>query len=71
MSPCLYTRKVPAGYEYGYCQILNTGTKQEKREHIPKGVKPTMEEALAANQMAAKGLPRIGVLTEPAPWSYR
>jgi hypothetical protein len=60
MNKCTYVRKMDGGYEYGYQTIKDSGEKKEKREHIALGNRPTLEEALSANQMALKGMPRIG-----------
>ena len=60
MSKIKYSRKVGAVFEYGHMRITDGGTKQEKREYVPLGTRPTMEAALAANSMAKKGAPRIG-----------
>lgn len=72
MSPCLYTRKVDSGYEYGHMHITDLGSKNEKRKHIAHGVSPTLDEALKANGMKLKGQPRIGVAIEAAfTWNDR
>lgn len=60
MSQIKYSRKLGDAYEYGHMRVTEGGTKQEKREYIPLGTRPTMEAALSANSMAEKGAPRIG-----------
>lgn len=70
MTPCTYTRKVPQGYEFGYITLENTAMKNEKRTYVPLGIKPTIDEALIANQMALKGEPRLGSqYSAPLIWS--
>ena len=65
MSQCNYVRKSGKGYEFGYMQVTGVNTKNEKREHIPLGNRPSLDEALAANNMALKGLPRKGHFVKP------
>ena len=66
MSQCNYARKVSDGkYEYGYLQVTGAGTKNEKREYIALGHRPSLDEALAANNMALNGLPRKGYFLQP------
>lgn len=60
MNKITYARRVANEYEFGHMRINEPGTKQEKREYIPLGTRPTMEAALAANSMAVKGAPRMG-----------
>ena len=60
MNQCNYVRKVEGGFEYGQMLITASGEKKEKREYIPKGTRPTMDAALSANSMAAKGVSKIG-----------
>lgn len=65
MTQCTYARKIDSGFEYGIFQVKEIGSKNEKREHVPRGVAPTMDEALRLNSMALNGLPRIGQYSEP------
>lgn len=60
MSECRFVRKNCAGYEYGYIRVDNHALNNEMRTHVVVGKAPTYEEALAANSMAARGMPRIG-----------
>lgn len=70
MNKITYARKTDEGYEYGHIVIHHSGEKKERREHIPRGVCPTLDQALTANQMALKGTPRIGNAINPAfTWS--
>ena len=69
MKHCTYARKHGHEFEFGYMTITDSGTKQEKREYIPQGTRPTLDEALAVNQMALKGKPRLGA-NHLAPFSW-
>ena len=69
MKHCTYARKHGHEFEFGHMTIIDSGTKQEKREYIPQGTRPTLDEALAVNQMALKGKPRLGVSYQ-APFSW-
>ena len=60
MNQCNYVRKVEGGFEFGQMLITASGEKKEKREYIPKGIRPTMDAALSANSMATKGVSKIG-----------
>lgn len=70
MNKITYARKQGQVYEFGHIVITDSGTKFEKRTHVPQGTCPTLDQALAANQMALKGAPRIGKAISPAfTWS--
>ena len=70
MKHCTYARKHGNEFEFGHMTIVDSGTKQEKWEYIPLGTRPTLDEALAVNQMALKGKPRLGVYHHtPFSWS--
>lgn len=70
MSKISYARKAGDVYEFGHIVITNTGTEHEKREHVPEGTCPTLDQALQMNSMALKGSPRIGRAINPAfTWS--
>lgn len=56
---CNYVRKNTTGYEYGHIQVTAHAEKSEKRTYVPLGEAPSYEAALAMNNMAAKGCPRI------------
>lgn len=58
MNHCTFVRKNCSGYEYGHIVVENHATRQEKRHHVVLGKADTYEAALAANDMAQKGLPR-------------
>ena len=60
MNQCKYVRKIEGGFEFGQMLITASGEKKEKREYIPSGTRPTMDAALSANAMAAKGVSKIG-----------
>lgn len=70
MSKISYARQVGQVYEFGHIEITNSGTKFEKRTHVPQGICPTLDQALQMNQMALRGAPRIGRAISPAfTWS--
>lgn len=71
MNKITYARQIEnAEFEFGHIVINDSGTKNEKRSYIPSGTRPTLDLALAANQMALEGAPRIGRAIHPAfTWS--
>lgn len=71
MTQCTYARKIDSGFEYGIFMVREGGTKNEKREYVPRGVASSMDEALRNNSMALNGLPRIGQYSEPVQTRYR
>lgn len=60
MAACNFVRKNCSGYEYGVIRLNNSGTKHETRIYEVQGKAATMDEALAANAMVLKGLPKSG-----------
>lgn len=71
MKHTAYARRIENDtYEFGHIVINDSGTKNEKRSYIPSGTRPTLDLALAANQMALEGAPRIGRAIHPTfTWS--
>lgn len=67
---CTFARKAEKGdgYEYGIVEVQNYATKGEVRRHVVLGTADSLEEALAGNNMAAEGAPRIGVRHDEIPW---
>lgn len=67
---CTFARKAEKsdGYEYGVIEVQNYATKGEVRKYIVKGVAPSMIEALAMNNMALEGQPKVRPNIEPQYW---
>jgi hypothetical protein len=72
MSACSFARKCEKGelFEYGTFRVTNGGTKQEERIYEVKGVKGSMTEALAANDMAINGTTPGRRHVEPALFGF-
>lgn len=70
INGCAFARKNKSGdgYEYGHVEIENYAEKKEVRKYIVHGVASSMEEALAANNMALTGASRIGIRRDEMPW---
>ena len=68
MSRCTYIRRVKKQYEYGHMEIKNTGTPKEERIYVPAGLADSADEALARNNMALVGQPKIKPQTLPNYW---
>lgn len=60
MRQCKYVRLVGDAYERGVFIVEEAGTKNEKRTYKPLQVHPSMQEALAANDMVFEGKRRVG-----------
>lgn len=59
MSKCNYVRKNCSGWEYGHIEIIDSGTKLEKRKYVAAGHAPSYEEACHQNLMATQGQPKV------------
>lgn len=61
MKPTKYIRRTHEGYEYGLqCH--------ETYKYHPIGVEKDYYNALAANNMASEGMPKIGKYIAPLPY---
>ena len=59
MSKCKYARKKGDTWEYGHIEIIDSGTKTEKRKYVAKGHAPNYEDACLFNDMATQGQPKV------------
>lgn len=59
MRKCKYVRKEGSNWEYGHIEVLDAGTKIEKRKYVPTGTTLSYEEACARNTMALEGQPKV------------